>query len=676
MTGKIFNGSSNIYQDQAKILFDYYKSAAETIVAAEMEEEQNRRDLVMQRDRMLAERDRTKKLSTIMFILSILIVPIVIGLMQLSKSKKFQQEADRFDAMIAESDERYRNIRREYRVDKIGVVYVPVATKVPFEDKSIVLDHTGAVADTDFNLNVLNQPDDFQESVQQLSEMLDKLPVVESNSMAESVNTADYSTSIQNVTLYDYMGTIDRQVRNISYLLGDSSNASVRIPVVDPAGSNAQYLRDFSTTDTGSHNVVKVFDVNFDERLEKFASLNALKDQIKTTGDADSNEYIKRLMRRLADSVQLLTKTKLSSQSRLVSYTSSIFDLVLKAGYTQYSPALEAEEIERARAENLFDYHTAVNDYVPFSLKASSEVKYELFSGSWIAEDGSRTSMPFGLHQIDEEIFMPVIAALMEENRVERMKIYNNIDDQKRMYVDRWKAEIGNYFRDNRKAADDLITHMRETYADYMNAFNMYRSLLKTSDSMNAGQSLSDKISGSEVKELDAQAEMIEGFEVQASACNKQQEEFADFMDRINESIDESTKQFEFIEYFEGSLRDSMAHDTAIAFSGVNSLDPRRRSLVGVSPLVANNAELLPEPVISPDVFDNIQTDLVQKVNSSIGKPYSVKLGKPENAPQASEAGAAQPVMAQTAPESNGAPAAQAGAAPDGSPRNESEVYE
>ena len=96
--------------------------------------------------------------------------------------------------------------------------------------------------------------------------------------------------------------------------------------------------------------------------------------------------------------------------------------------------------------------------------------------------------MPFGMHQIDEEIFMPVIAALMEENRVERLKIYNNIDDQKRMYVERWKSEIGNYFRDNRKTADDLITHMRETYASYMNAYNMYQSLVKTSDSMKQGK--------------------------------------------------------------------------------------------------------------------------------------------------------------------------------------------
>lgn len=621
MTGKVFGSSSNIYQDQAKILFDYYKSAAETIVAAEMQEEQNLRDLIMQRDQMAAARDEAGKKSKIMFCLCFLVVPLFIGIAQSSKSKKFQQEVDRFEALIAESNERYRNIRRDYKVEKIGVVYVPVATKVPFEDRSIVLDHTGAVEDTDFKLNILNQPDDFQDSVQQLSDMLDTLPVVENNTAAESVNTSDYSTSIQNVTLYDYMGSIDRQVRNISFLLGDSDNASVRLPIVDPESKNAEYLREYSTTDIGAHKAVNVFDVNFDERLEKFASLNALKDQVKSTGDSDSNEYLKRLMRRLADAVQMLTKTKLSSQSKLCDYTSSIFNLVLKAGYTQYSPTLEAEEIERARAESFFDYHTAVNDYVPFSLKASSVVKYELFSDSWIAEDGSRTSMPFGMHQIDEEIFMPVIAALMEENRIERLKIYNNIDDQKRMYVDRWKSEIGNYFRDNRKTADDLITHMRETYADYMNAYNMYQSLVKTGESMKQGKDMAESIANSEVAENDAQAEMIAGFEAQANQCNQQQEEFAEFMDRVNESIDESTKQFEFIEYYEGSLRDSMAHETAVAFSDINMLDNRRRNLVGISPFVADNAVLLPEPVINPDVYDNIGNDLVQMVNRNIEQP-------------------------------------------------------
>ena len=35
MAGKIFKESNNIYQDQARILFDYYRQAAEKIVSEE-----------------------------------------------------------------------------------------------------------------------------------------------------------------------------------------------------------------------------------------------------------------------------------------------------------------------------------------------------------------------------------------------------------------------------------------------------------------------------------------------------------------------------------------------------------------------------------------------------------------------------------------------------------------
>lgn len=97
MTGKVFNTSSNIYQDQAKILFDYYKSAAETIVAAEMQEEQNMKDLVMQKNQMIDARDKAKKMSTIMFCL---LITFPVGIAQLLKSKKYQQEVDALTALL------------------------------------------------------------------------------------------------------------------------------------------------------------------------------------------------------------------------------------------------------------------------------------------------------------------------------------------------------------------------------------------------------------------------------------------------------------------------------------------------------------------------------------------------------------------------------------------------
>ncbi|MCR5768784.1 MAG: hypothetical protein K6G45_09885 [Lachnospiraceae bacterium] len=633
MTGKVFQESSNIFQDQAKVLFDYYKAAAESIVIAEMNEERNKEDLINQKNITISQRGKYKITFIVSFVLGALfflmvlilmsslailgvvglIGGIVAGVLFLIKYIQAGKEIENYDNLIIQSDQKYQNIRRDFKVDKIGVVYVPVATRVPFENRSFLLDHTGEVRDTDFNLNVLHQPEEFQDSVQKLTQSMDTLPIVEKNVDIEEVNTAEYSTSIQNITLNDYVGNVDRQVRNISYLLGDSDDVSVKIPVIKPTSVEANNLREYGTNETNGHPVVTAYDVSFEDRLDKFSSLNALKDQLKASDDTDSNDYMKHLMQDLAESVQIFTKTKNSSTSKMIAYTSSIFDTVLKSGYTQYSPALEAEEIERIRTTD-FNFQTAVNDYTPFSLKKSSMVKYDMFSNNWVAEDGSRTSMPFGMHQIDEEIFMPVIASLMNENRIERLRIYNNIEDQKREYLERWSSETGNYFRDNRKSADELITHMRETYSEYMSAYNMYMSLSETSGSMKS----SGKIEDSEVKELDMQADMIAGFEAQALECNQKQEQFADFMDRIQESISDSTQEFSHIEYYEGSLRDSLPHETAVSMDCIHDLDNRRRNLLGISPYVANCAELPPEPHTSEKMQEDISIDLVQQAETEV----------------------------------------------------------
>ena len=44
-TGKIFQDSNNIYQDEAKVLFNYYQQAAERIVLAEARIEKKIADL-------------------------------------------------------------------------------------------------------------------------------------------------------------------------------------------------------------------------------------------------------------------------------------------------------------------------------------------------------------------------------------------------------------------------------------------------------------------------------------------------------------------------------------------------------------------------------------------------------------------------------------------------------
>lgn len=52
MTGKIFQESNNVFQDQAKILFNYYSQAAEKIVQEEERIESEIASLETQKDQL------------------------------------------------------------------------------------------------------------------------------------------------------------------------------------------------------------------------------------------------------------------------------------------------------------------------------------------------------------------------------------------------------------------------------------------------------------------------------------------------------------------------------------------------------------------------------------------------------------------------------------------------
>lgn len=630
MTGKVFDESVDIYQDQARVLFDYYKNAAIKIVEEEKACEREKADLeakLQEARGVKAEaEERAEKLKVLTYVLIATVVGWVFALLKRKEQLQIAQNAElrirECMAKIEGVDQRFKNIRRDYSVDKIGVVYVPVATRVPFGENSFLIDHTGAVDTQSFRLPLLHQPEAFQASMQKLQKTTETMPVVEGNASPEDVDTSEYSLSIQNVTLHDYVGDMDRQVRNINYLLEDSSDESVDIPTILPRSQAADFIREHATTEIADKPVVEVFDANFQDKLNKLIQIDAAKEQLSFSEDDDSIDYLKRMMAQLAESVQVFSNAKNSGASALMNYSSKILSLVLKAGYTQYSPLLEADEINRIRSSS-FDFQTEANDYTPFSLKKSSRVRYDLIGGSWVAEDGSRTAMPFGMHQVDEEVLQPVIEALMKENRTERLKIYANIEDQKRMYLDRWSSEIGNYFRDNRAACDELINRMRDTYADYAAAYSMYQSLQATTANLKqsgsgerGGKNL--QLDAAEVQETDSEEAMLAGFEKQAQDCNAQQEQFTEYMDRIQESINEMTEQFAHIELFEASLRDSVSRDTAIAMADIHKLDRRQKELLSVSPYLASFGKLPPEPIVFDEMMEQAQIDLKEETEKKL----------------------------------------------------------
>lgn len=697
MTGKVFKESSNIYEDEAKVLFDYYKKAAEKIVEEEIDCENKIKDATERRDTSEA---RQKKHKTIMIVtaaiggaallaavISFFAVfgymdtPVIIlglagigcgiaSIVNLVKKKNAKKDFDNFEANIAALNEAKANIRRNYKVSKLGVAYVPVATRVPFEGKSFVVDHTGTMPNTNFSLSVLHKPKELQQSLSNLEDNLNNIPIVEGNEDAEQIDTSSYSRSIQNITMHNYMGNIDREVRNISYLLTDSDTRSVALPVVPPKSEEELFLEEYATTETGDKPVVKVFETeDFDSKLQAFTNISELKKEIEKNTDGDNTNYFKSLIKKLGDSVQLVSKIKTSSTTGILDYTNSILAAVLKSGYNQYSAQLEAEELTRIRETN-FNYQDCVESYKPFELKESSKVKYDIYNRNWVAEDSTRTNMPFGINQIEEEVLMPLINNLMQETRVERLKIYNNIKDQKLSYLNKWHQDVEAAFRDNRKSGQDLITQITNAYAEYSTAHNTYLSYKQTQDAM--------KLTGRadvETQEVTSSDDAIKEIEEKVEGCKEIGDAFQLYMRNLQNDINASSEKFGFVEYFEGSLRDGESKKVAdsIIPENLQNLEPRRQKIIPVNSYFATYSELPPEPSVEPKLMEDFAMDLQQVAAQQIYRIDSENNTVPTEEAPAEEAPVEQ-AENQEAVENQDAPVEQTPA--EEAPAEQTEVSE
>ena len=642
MTGKIFKESANIYEDEAKVLFDYYKKAAEKIVEEEIAVEKKIEETVELKESSVT-RQKSHKVKSIVsgvilglgilgFVLLFFVaqestfafisvvvafVSMITMIVNIVRKGKAKKDFEEFESRIKELNSEKDNIRRDYKVSKLGIAYVPVATRVPFEGKSFVVDHTSTMQNTDFSLSVLKQPMELKTSLMNLESNLDKIPIIEGNLDAEELDTSAYSKSVQSITMHDYMGNVDREVRNISYLLTDSETRSVSIPIVIPQSEHDKFLEEYSTTETNNKPIIKVFETDdFASKLETFTSISELKKELDKNTEGDNSGYFKSLIKKLGDSVQIVSRIKTNSTTNILDYTNSILAAVLKSGYNQYSPQLEAEELSRIRDTN-FNYQDCVESYKPFELKESSKLKYDIYNRNWVAEDNTRTIMPFGINQIEEEVLMPLINNLMNETRVERLKIYNNINDQKLTYLNKWHQDVEATFRDNRSLGQDLITQITNAYAEYSTAHNTYLSYKETQNAM--------KTTGRadiETKEVTSTDESIKEIESKVQSSKEIGDAFQLYMRNLQNDINAASEKFGFVEYFEGSLRDGESKKVAdsIMPENLQNLDSRRQKLVPISSYFATYSELPPSPSVEDSLMNDFAVDLQQVAENQISR--------------------------------------------------------
>lgn len=597
MEGKIFPTSGNIYQDQARILFNYYKTAADRIVT---EEERLEADI----EELRAERAvYEEKLSKTWY----WYLTIILFFMAFVKKSEFTKKIEEIDGRIADAEKAHADIFRDYRIDKLGVAYVPVADRVKYEDKSFMVDFTGDVPDSEVSLQIPRQNELLAETIKKIDTLSTEAPLIETSQDTETLETDEYSTSIQEVQEHDYLGALERSLRTVSYCMEDVDTVSVSLPLVERGSEYLNFIGEYATDKVPEGApVLNVFNAErYAERINRFRELNQLKDSLSNETQ-QFEDVIKSLMSTMAISVQAISALKVASVDKVVFESNRLLYQILKAPYNHYSPILEYDEIERIRNEK-FDYSQDVEDYEPFNLRQSSRMKFNLMSGMWTSEDGNVSAMPFGVHQIIEEIMAPVVQNLMAENRIERLKIYNGIKDQKISYLNKWHQDTDAFYRANRAESSDIINLMQESLRNYVAAFNTLASLQKTEDSMRVGgENLEDTV----VETVTNTEESLAAFQLQSQEFERVQLEFEEYMERLQEDIGRRAEEFGHVEYYDAKLRDGHSNEAAVAANEIHSLDSRRQPLANVNPLFAKSSNLPPQPKVEDIAYEHMALNL------------------------------------------------------------------
>lgn len=515
---------------------------------------------------------------------------------------------------LKELENKYQQIFRDYKIEKMGVVYVPVASQVPFENKSFVIDHTGNSPVQNFELQLVNNQGALSEKLRELDELSTTAPLVEESKGVEEVSTEDYSTSIPKVKFYDYFGRMDRNLRDSAYYLSDLHTVSVGMPVIPPDSPVISYLNEYGTANPSGAPVLNVFDTAaYDKEIEQFNSLNAMRRSLSDQSE-QFEDVLRRLISNVGYAVQTIAAAKVKSTNSLVDSSNQLLFTILKTSHNHYSPKLEKDELEKIRQTN-FNFRDTVENYTPFQLKESSRVRYDMKDHSWVAEDGSRTTMPYGISQIQEEIVAPIVQNLLAETRLNRLDIYNDIDNQKRDYLNQWHRETQDFYGRNRTSGDDLINIMRSNLTKLLAAQSTFERLDRMKSRM-----LQQMMDGDtqELEEVDQLGKNAKQFAEQSDDFKQIQEEFKEYMKFLQGDINKKAKEYGYIEYFDASLRDGMAKKIVDANDNVALLDDRRRPLASINPFYAFASNMPPAPAVEECVEEYMSLDIARVATDSL----------------------------------------------------------
>ncbi len=438
-------------------------------------------------------------------------------------------------------------------INKLDLVYLPIS-QMKFQNGSILVDRSGIISATEFNFANLNDDDIrlvdslYKSLVMQTNEM----PYVLSEGKHLNLKNTDSEYAKENIKMYsEEVNYIDIN-NSLEDVFGKIKNYNIELRAY-------KYSNDFikALAQNSSNNPKNKLEEHKESDIIKgLNQINGIISLYMNEKEAliDIDDLCQKILELQERTIPRMDYTIHSSLNHIVFPSTFKFTNVIeKASYNYFCPGCNSDLLKRLE---IFDYsHDGkTENRIFFPINTKMEI-VDIKTNIWRCPlCNIETDQPYPRHKFEDELFTPVYDKLYEENYMERLKIYNHINDEKRKYTEKAEELFHQVMRESRTKVDNIKSKIRtiqsEVSADEMAVRDLNKLLLKYK-----------KIADNKAKQIESD---LDNHKKAIEAENKKSRERIDkTVDAAKKNIEESTKRYARLEREDQAKRDAVQREIA-----------------------------------------------------------------------------------------------------------------
>jgi len=358
------------------------------------------------------------------------------------------------------------SIKFKVKIKKIGTVFLPISI-YPFKNKTIVVDRSGILPSTNFNYPYLSSENienanNIYKNLKILSTRLTPVLNIDNQKQLKLSNNRVYRQPLkiygQELTLITFLEKLLEIIKSAKVNRVDQSFIHSGINLI-PA------LRKIALNNNNGLIIENVLKKDIKNEIDRIKGV--LVGRHSENGEINIDKIVESILKFLSymvpryhwsisHSIKDVEAKNLFNFMNYISFNSFNF----------YCPQCNKELLKQLHMRN--SQFTGKTEEIPINFPPTTKMRLiDVENNTWECPlCKHKTDQPISIHRIDDELFRKVYDKLYEENKINRLKIYYDIMNQKRSYIEKAENQFRTIIRENRAKKDKIKSKIRSLSAE------------------------------------------------------------------------------------------------------------------------------------------------------------------------------------------------------------------